>query len=73
MGKIVEMKISPEQVMEDLEVTLYENRDSPDEDFWYDRLNFINSNYEHFENQYKSTDDEDESIFMKQIYNQFQY
>ena len=33
MGKIVEMKISPEQVMEDLEVTLYENRDSPDEDF----------------------------------------
>ena len=59
MGKIVEMKIKPEQVMEDLEVTLYENRDSPDEDFWYDRLNFINSNYEHFENQYKSTDDED--------------
>lgn len=59
MGKIVEMKIKPEQVMEDLEVTLYENRDSPDEDFWYDRLNFINSNYEHFEHQYKSTDDED--------------
>ena len=59
MGKIVEMKISPEEVMEDLEVTLRDNKDSPDEDFWYDRLQFINSNYIHFVDQYKSVDDED--------------
>ena len=59
MGKIVETKIKPEEVLEDLGFTLRDNKDSPDEDFWYDRLQFINSNYIHFIDQYKSTDDED--------------
>ena len=44
VSKIVDMKISPEEVMDDLQKQLRDNRDRPDEDFWYDRLNFINSN-----------------------------
>ena len=59
MGKIVEMKIKPEEVMDDLEVQLHNGKGSPDEDYWYDRLNFINSNYEHYMDTYSSTDDDD--------------
>ena len=62
MGKIVEMKIKPEEVMEDLEVQLHNGKDSPDEDYWYDRLNFINSHYEHYMDTYSSTDDEDKDV-----------
>jgi len=62
MGKIVEMKLSPEEVMEDLEGHLHDNKNRPDEDFWYDRLGWIDSHYEHYQDTYSSTDDEEKDI-----------
>ena len=59
MSKIFDMKIHPEEVMEDLEEHLKDSRDRSDEDFWYDRYGWVLSNFEHYEDEYKSTDDDD--------------